>query len=72
MQNYRRYSYRSYNFQFRQLKYMLLNVNVNCDSKNSDKKSVIAVTRFLLKVTERTFQQKVHSSVTCFKKVDLK
>ena len=39
---------------------------------NSDKISVIVATEFLLKVTKRTFQRKVHSSVTCFKKVDLK
>ena len=39
---------------------------------NSDKNSVIVATRILLKVTKKTFQQKGHSSVTCFKKVDLK
>ena len=30
---------------------------------NSDKSSVSVATRFLLKVTKRTFQQKVHSSL---------
>ena len=39
---------------------------------NSDTNSVILATRFLLKVTKRTFKQKVYSSVKCFKKVDLK
>ena len=38
---------------------------------NSDRTSVIAVSSYLLKVTKRTFQQKVHFSVTCFKKVSL-
>ena len=37
---------------------------------NSGKKSVIVATPgFLLKVSKRTFQQKVHSSVTWFKKL---
>ena len=31
---------------------------------NSDKSSVSVATRFLLKVTKRTFQQKVNSSLT--------
>ena len=31
---------------------------------NSDKSSVSVAIRFLLKVTKRTFQQKVHSSLT--------
>ena len=31
---------------------------------NSDKSSVSVATRCLLKVTKRTFQQKVHSSLT--------
>ena len=48
---------------------MLLSVNVNYDS---DKNSVIIAPGFLLKVTKRTFQQKVYSSVTYFKKVNLK
>ena len=30
---------------------------------NTDKSSVSVATRFLFKVTERTFQQKVHSSL---------
>ena len=47
---------------------MLLNATVT----NSGKNSVIVATRFLLQVTKRIFQQKVHSSVTCFKKVNLK
>ena len=39
---------------------------------NSDNNSVILATRFLLKVTKKTFQQKVHSTVTYFKNIDLK
>ena len=38
---------------------------------NSDKNLVIIATSFLLKVTKRTSQQKVHSSAECFKKDDL-
>ena len=32
--------------------------------KNSDKNSISVATRFFLKVTKRTFQQKVHSYLT--------
>ena len=39
---------------------------------NSDKNSVIQLPDFLLKFTKRTFQQKVHSSVAYFKKIDFK
>ena len=39
---------------------------------DSDENVGTVATRFLLKVTKRSFQQKVHSSVTCFKKVDVK
>ena len=54
------------NLQFKEVKYMLLIVNV------IDRTSVIVATWYLLKVTKRTLQQKVHSPITCFKNVDLK
>ena len=37
---------------------------------NSDKRSVSVATRLLLKVTKRTFQQKVHSSLTLGRRIN--